>query len=524
MSANFTPSQQAIRNMQPFRFWCQKVLPTVYDDSLSYYELLNKVIIYLNDTVDNVNTLNTNVQNIYNAYVLLQSYVNDYFDNEFPQLVSDKLDEMAEDGTLTALISGYIDPLFEAKSDEIDGIIEQQNTTISSAITEQNNTIGSAITEQNNTISEAITEQNSTINSAITQQDSDISLLQTRMNNFINNHAGLVGETVLWNGSSPLRYERTTAELNDLVSNYAFIDFYYNHRGKRAVQRFQTADVLDANGFYIRDAETERAPGNTPQLYPYFRIMQMKLTHSVSTNSVITMAENSESVWDGSFTINPATSIDSSECVITKIVGVNMVQTDSEVADARVAEDGTVYTTLEERLNTEFEAVKDQIEATTYEYALRQSGNSITQRINLMKDDVALSPAISIDANHANKDSNNLITSNAVFKTVKVMKDSTGFVPYDPSTTTGIAPRIEPNIYYEFGYVDSINASYPPTVVEDDGSIKDYYFTFNVAEGRTCNLTLPNGVVMQTGFNPTGGHKYEIHISNNLAKFAEFNL
>lgn len=350
MSANFTPSQQAIKNMQPFRFWCQKVLPTVYDDSLSYYELLNKVIIYLNETVDNVDTLNSNVQNIYNAYVLLQSYVNDYFDNEFPQLVVDKLDEMAEDGTLTALISGYIDPLFEAKTDEIDGIIEQQNNTISNAISQQNSTISNAIATQNNTISEAIEEQ-----------DSDISLLQTRMNNFINNHAGLVGEETIWEGNTPLSTENASITLDNPVSDYAFIDIYYNHRGKRAVQRFQTADVLDANGFYVRDAETERAPGGTPQLYPYFRILQYKLVHSTNNGSVLTLAEASESVWDGDVTSYPTTAISPATSSITKVVGVNMVQTDSEVADARVAEDGTVYPNLEARLNSEFTDLRSAI-------------------------------------------------------------------------------------------------------------------------------------------------------------------
>ena len=35
-------------SFKPFRFWCQHVLPLVYDDSLSYMELLNKVITYIN--------------------------------------------------------------------------------------------------------------------------------------------------------------------------------------------------------------------------------------------------------------------------------------------------------------------------------------------------------------------------------------------------------------------------------------------------------------------------------------------
>ena len=35
-----------------FRFWCYKVLPLVYDDSLSYYEVLCKVVDYINKLID----------------------------------------------------------------------------------------------------------------------------------------------------------------------------------------------------------------------------------------------------------------------------------------------------------------------------------------------------------------------------------------------------------------------------------------------------------------------------------------
>lgn len=39
-------------NLKHFRFWCYKVLPLVYDDSLSYYEILCKVVKYINDLID----------------------------------------------------------------------------------------------------------------------------------------------------------------------------------------------------------------------------------------------------------------------------------------------------------------------------------------------------------------------------------------------------------------------------------------------------------------------------------------
>ena len=42
-----------------FTFWCQKVIPLVYDNSLSYYEVLCKVVEYLNNVIKQVDS-NTN--------------------------------------------------------------------------------------------------------------------------------------------------------------------------------------------------------------------------------------------------------------------------------------------------------------------------------------------------------------------------------------------------------------------------------------------------------------------------------
>lgn len=43
--------------IKPLRAWVQKVLPLVYDDSLSYYELLCKVVYKLNEVIKNVDQL-----------------------------------------------------------------------------------------------------------------------------------------------------------------------------------------------------------------------------------------------------------------------------------------------------------------------------------------------------------------------------------------------------------------------------------------------------------------------------------
>ena len=99
-----------METLKPFRFWCQKVLPLVYDDSLSYYELLCKVVNYLNETIEQTNDLTENVDELTQAFNNLQTYVENYFNNvDWQSLVDNKLDEYAEDGTLTRLLGEALD-------------------------------------------------------------------------------------------------------------------------------------------------------------------------------------------------------------------------------------------------------------------------------------------------------------------------------------------------------------------------------------------------------------------------------
>ena len=122
-----TPLKQPYIPTGKFKFWAQKVLPTVYDDSLSYYEVLTKLVRFLNDVIDNVDALNESVDNTNSAFVDLQTYVNttkdelittynelqdfvnDYFDSlDVQSEINYKLDQMAEGGELTNLIAPII--------------------------------------------------------------------------------------------------------------------------------------------------------------------------------------------------------------------------------------------------------------------------------------------------------------------------------------------------------------------------------------------------------------------------------
>lgn len=106
--ADFVPSKNDVSYLRPFRVWCQKVLPLVYDDSLSYYELLCKVVHFLNKTMEEVNQLGVDISNMFNAFQQLQDYVNNYFSTlDVQEEINNKLDEMAENGELANIISTF---------------------------------------------------------------------------------------------------------------------------------------------------------------------------------------------------------------------------------------------------------------------------------------------------------------------------------------------------------------------------------------------------------------------------------
>lgn len=109
MSVNFTPDLGNYENQSPFRHFCQSVLPTVYDDSLSYGELLNRVVNYLNVMLKNNTTMHGDITNLLTAYEKLQQFTNDYFDNlDVQNEINNKLDDLANDGTLSELISPFV--------------------------------------------------------------------------------------------------------------------------------------------------------------------------------------------------------------------------------------------------------------------------------------------------------------------------------------------------------------------------------------------------------------------------------
>lgn len=127
--ADFTSQLGDYKTLQPFRYWCQKVLPLVYDDSLSYYELLCKVVDYLNKTMEDVETLHSDITSLHTSYNELQSYVNNYFSTlDVQEEINKKLDEMASNGQLYKIIKTYTDPIVNEQNAKIDVLKSRMDT------------------------------------------------------------------------------------------------------------------------------------------------------------------------------------------------------------------------------------------------------------------------------------------------------------------------------------------------------------------------------------------------------------
>ena len=107
MNSNLKPSEKV---ESPFMCFCQKVIPLAFDESMSYYEQLCNLMYYFKNTV--IPALNNNaeaLEEVQQAFIQLENYVNTYFDNlDIQEEVNNKLDEMAESGELSEIIALYI--------------------------------------------------------------------------------------------------------------------------------------------------------------------------------------------------------------------------------------------------------------------------------------------------------------------------------------------------------------------------------------------------------------------------------
>ena len=120
-----------------------KAIPMAFDESMSYYETLCGLKSYLKNTI--LPTVNNNAEaliELQGLYVELKDYVDHYFDNlDVQEEINNKLDDLVENGTLTTLISNYIDPYITEQNsviqdfkDSVNNDLENMETQINSVV------------------------------------------------------------------------------------------------------------------------------------------------------------------------------------------------------------------------------------------------------------------------------------------------------------------------------------------------------------------------------------------------------
>ena len=90
--------------MKHFRFWCQKVLPLVYDDSLSYYEVLCKVVHYINMLIESDKAIIEDIDALRAELKIVHEWINNFDDN-----ARQIMEEIIENYIVTMVFFGITD-------------------------------------------------------------------------------------------------------------------------------------------------------------------------------------------------------------------------------------------------------------------------------------------------------------------------------------------------------------------------------------------------------------------------------
>lgn len=92
-------------NLEKFRFWCFKVLPLVYDDELSYYEVICKCVEYINNLIENDKAISNDVEQLKQEMKQVQKWIDNYDTSFAESIIREYLATMI---FVTISDSGYI--------------------------------------------------------------------------------------------------------------------------------------------------------------------------------------------------------------------------------------------------------------------------------------------------------------------------------------------------------------------------------------------------------------------------------
>lgn len=203
--ADFDPVLKKYDGIPYLRFWCQKVLPAVYDQSLSYYEVLCKLAAFLNKMLEELEKMQDNIDALHKAYKDLQDWVNaeiarfeahmeQHFDdltkelwNKFEQYKNDTnttLQQWFNDYTTNT--TNNLNKKFEEFVTNANTRIDQMFNTYTTNTNNDFNTWKTDFTNQYNQWKNEVDEQITNINSNISNLTERVTALENMVKTYPN--------------------------------------------------------------------------------------------------------------------------------------------------------------------------------------------------------------------------------------------------------------------------------------------------------------------------------------------------
>ena len=121
-------NEKELKYISPFKYQILQSFPFIAEDfdQLTAYGLFCKLSEKMNEVVYNNNNLNDDMLLYIQKFNNLKAYVDNYFENlDVQDEIDNKLNELAENGTLTTLIGDYIDPLINEQNQRITSVENQ---------------------------------------------------------------------------------------------------------------------------------------------------------------------------------------------------------------------------------------------------------------------------------------------------------------------------------------------------------------------------------------------------------------
>ena len=203
--ANFDPILKKYDGIPYLRFWCQKVLPAVYDQSLSYYEVLCKLAAFLNKMLEELEKMQDNIDALHKAYKDLQDWVNAeiarfeaHMEQHFDDLTQELWNRFEEyknntNTTLQQWFNNYATNTTNNLNKKFNDFVTNANTridqmfnTYTSSTNNEFNTWKTDFTNQYNQWKDEVNGQISSINSNISSLTNRVSALENMVKKYPN--------------------------------------------------------------------------------------------------------------------------------------------------------------------------------------------------------------------------------------------------------------------------------------------------------------------------------------------------